>query len=269
MPAETATLGSITRLAPTVAGALGLARPGAARDAPVEGLAQRMEGASRVLILVLDSWGELNWQRHRARTPWLDRADKSVRVGTLEACQPSTTPVNFAAIGTGAPAEVHKVLSRDHAPQVETLFMRARAEAKGSTVIGPVAATATNVLGPGAALCLKASTKADSNAEVALMTAIHLAEARPELCLVQALDLDTVGHIYGPHTPEHIQTMEETDRLLARLVPAASSLGYWTLITADHGMHTDPDPHAHEKGTHGSTMPEDAIVPLWALPPSG
>jgi hypothetical protein len=62
--------------------------------------------------------------------------------------------------------------------------------------------------------------------------------------------------------------MEETDRLLSRLVPAAAALGYWTLITADHGMHTDPDPDAEEKGTHGSTMPEDSIVPLWALPPA-
>ena len=89
---DAATLGSITRLAPTVTRALGLRSPHAAKDEPLSMLVPRMAGSSHVLVMVLDSWGELNWQRHRARTPYLDEIDGRFRVGTLAACQPSTTP---------------------------------------------------------------------------------------------------------------------------------------------------------------------------------
>lgn len=258
----------ITRIAPTVSAALALKRPLAATDRPLDDLSRRMDGADRVLMLVLDSWGDLNWREARERTPWLAEVDRTYRSATMAACLPSITPVNFASIGTGVPLAVHGVRTRDDLPKVPTLFEIGKEEGRSTAVVGPTAATAVNVLGTGAGHCLKASTKADSDAEVALMTASLLSERRPDLCLVQLLDLDTNGHIHGPMTTQHLETMGRTDRLLRHLVPLAQRLGYWTLITADHGMHTDPDPNAEERGTHGSDRPVDVLVPLWALPPA-
>lgn len=259
----------LTALAPTVCEALGLPRPAGATDDAL-GRASLPEGfyrAERVLILVLDSWGELNWQRAKGHTPYLAELDAAHRVGTLLAVLPSITPVNFTSLGTGAAPEVHGVRERYGRPAVETLFEVARRAGKRTSVVGPDDSSSVLLLGPTAEGCLKAQAKADSNAEVALMLVTHLASERPHLVLSQWLDLDTVGHKVGPLEPDHLATYAATDRLLRHVVPFAQRLGYWTLITADHGMHTEPD--APKPGVHGGAELVDTLVPLWLVPGAG
>jgi hypothetical protein len=254
--------GSVAALAPTIARALGV--PWQA-GRPLDGLPIERDGAERVLLLVLDSWGMHVWEPRRRLTPYLESLEPW-RVGTLRSVLPSITPVNFSSIGTGLLPQEHGIRSRGDALSKPTILGAAAERGRSSAVIGPADSSSVRLLGPSASVNAIASTKADSNAEVALMTATRLSLQRPALCLVQMLDLDTVGHRVGPSGPEYEGVMAATDRLLAQLVPFAGALGYWTLITADHGMHEDSDPSARERGTHGSDTAEDTEVPLWAVP---
>lgn len=261
----------VTALAPTVCEALGVTVPTTATDDGLsrEELPAGFYNASRILILVLDSWGELNWRQAIERTPFLEEIDKQYRIGTLLSTLPSITPVNFTAIGTGAHLASHGVESRDQRTSLQTIFEVTAKEGKTSSVVGPANSSSVLVLGPTASHCLTASTKKDSNAEVALMLANHLHQHQPDLALSQWLDLDSVGHDYGPHSEEHLRTYESTDALLRHFIPLARRLGYWILLTADHGMHPDESGDPGNMGSHGGDSPVDTVVPLWVIPPIG
>ena len=259
----------LTSLTPTVCQALGLEAPADVSDStlPEKALPGDLFAAQHVLMLVLDSWGELNWQRVRDKTPYLSGLDAEFRLGTLLAVLPSITPVNFASIGTGAEPSIHKVRTRYDQPAAQTIFAAASEQGLKSSVLGPEESSSVLVLGPTADFCLRTQTKFDSNPELALLSARHLFEEKPNLALCQWLDLDSVGHFCGPFSSEHLETYAKTDHLLRHFIPLVRRLGYWTFITADHGMHIDPDPEAKEPGTHGSDQLVDTLVPLWLVPP--
>jgi predicted AlkP superfamily pyrophosphatase or phosphodiesterase len=64
--------------------------------------------------------------------------------------------------------------------------------------------------------------------------------------------LDTAGHRHGWMSPEYLQTLENADQCIDKLlkfVPASSHV----IVASDHGG------HAH---AHGSDIPEDMTVPL-------
>ena len=260
----------LTSLTPTVCQALGLAAPADISDAmlPEKELPSELFAAQHVLMLVLDSWGELNWQKVKGKTPYLSELDAEFRLGTLLSVLPSITPVNFASIGTGAEPSVHKVKTRYDQSAAQTIFDAASQQGLKSSVLGPEESSSVLVLGPTADFCLRTQAKFDSNPELALLAARHLFEEKPNVALCQWLDLDSVGHFCGLFSSEHLKTYIQADQLLRQFIPFVRRLGYWTFITADHGMHEDPDPEAKEPGTHGSDQLVDTLVPLWLVPPA-
>lgn len=259
----------LTSIAPTVTEALDIPLPPHARARPLDRatLPGTFFSAQRILILVLDSWGEINWRKACQFTPYVKQIDGRYRIGCLRSLQPSITPVNFTSIGTGATPDVHGVRDRYGRVSHTTIFESASSVGMLSSVVGPSDSSSVLLLGSSADHCLVAQTKADSDAEVAVMLASHLHESGPQLVLAQWLDLDTVGHAHGPLAPEHLETYARTDRLLRHVVPFAQRLGYWILLTADHGMHANSVGADGDRGVHGSDAPEDSLVPLWLIPP--
>ncbi len=64
--------------------------------------------------------------------------------------------------------------------------------------------------------------------------------------------LDTAGHRHGWMSPEYLQTLENADRCIDKLLKSAPASAH-VIIASDHGGHD----HAH-----GTEVPEDMTVPL-------
>jgi hypothetical protein len=66
-----------------------------------------------------------------------------------------------------------------------------------------------------------------------------------DLLLVNLKSADFVGHEYGPNSPEMRETLAEQDRQLARILEAlekkAGANRFVVVITADHGMPSEPE----------------------------
>jgi predicted AlkP superfamily pyrophosphatase or phosphodiesterase len=70
------------------------------------------------------------------------------------------------------------------------------------------------------------------------------AAERPTFFTLYFSDLDSVGHVYGPDSPEILATLDRMDAALGRLIAGLEALGVFDrvnlLIVADHGMTATP-----------------------------
>lgn len=245
----------ITALASTVAALLNLPAPAQATATPVAEVVAELQPASRVAVLAPDALGHHPFTLWRSEMPFLSslHARRSL---LLRSIMPSITPVNFAAMVTGAELGIHGVQRFSDSFQCETLFDVVRAHDGQSAGVGQRGYTGSELLGRHADLWGKAESNTDDEVmEIALRFAD---ESQPQFLIVQLGSTDDAFHEHGPSSPEVVPTLRDTDARLKRMVAELAGLGYAVLVTADHGQH-DAEGGG---GTHGSDAVEDTLVPL-------
>lgn len=85
----------------------------------------------------------------------------------------------------------------------------------------------------------------------------HIQREQPHFAFVYLGTLDTVGHIAGWMSESYLNHLAWLDGVVGELL-AGVPAGYTTLIQSDHG--------GHER-THGTSRPEDMLIPWLAAGP--
>jgi predicted AlkP superfamily pyrophosphatase or phosphodiesterase len=250
---------AMTAIAPTVAAALGWPAPQAASTSPIAPILADLTGAARVAIVAPDALGLAPFDHWRTEMPFLAarHAEQSL---LLRAIMPTITPVNFAAMVTGAVRDVHGVGAFTDSFACETLFDVARAQGATSAGIGRQGWTGSELLGRHADYWGKAESHTDAEVE---SIALEIASDKlPEFLIVQVGNTDEVFHRHGPSSDLVIPALREMDARLRRLTEGLLALGYSVLLHADHGQHDTAT-----GGSHGTDSDEDALVPgTWVAP---
>jgi hypothetical protein len=263
MPAYTG--GSLVNLVATIAGHFGVAtaHAGLAEDCD-------LSGADRVVFLVCDALGALQFEHHQAggALPGLARmlADGDARLQRLTSVFPSTTAAALSSIHTGLTPAEHGHLGfsvwLDHGPEVTDLLLARDRFSKAPRPV-PVAPppiwprlASAGVTGR----AVNAAAFADS-----ALTRWHFAGAEyrswysantlPSL-IAEAVDTpgpayvwaywpehDPVCHVHGPCSAQAADELAAFDLAVQRLVRRLSRTGRTVLLIAgDHGQRTlDPE----------------------------
>ncbi|NLS75912.1 MAG: hypothetical protein GXY76_01490 [Chloroflexi bacterium] len=250
---------SMMDIAPTVSALLRVPAPAQAKGTPILELVGDLAGASRVAILALDAFGQHAWNLWKGEMPYLSflHARRSV---TLRSVLPSKTPMNFAAMVTGTDLAGHGVTSFKADFACETLFDVVRRAQGRSAGVGINGYTGSELLGRFADIWGNAGDGSDDDVADKV---IEIAENHgPQFVIAQLGRVDDILHIYGPSSPSIVPMLQGTDRRLSRLSERLKPLGYAIVILSDHGQHDIVDPATGAtKGTHGSEMDEDCLVP--------
>lgn len=247
---------SLTDLAPTIAGALGLPSP-----AETTGRALGQFSTDRAVLVILDGLGYREYMAHRGTevTPFLDSL-AAPRLGS--SVYPSVTMVSTAAMLAGATPDRTGVRDRSTRDIAAETILQVVTEADRRAVV--VEGNALPVNMPAADLRLSGDRDGngftdDNTRDNALAV---LAEGAPDFLLVHFHGIDDMGHSYGPGSEQVLERMAAVDGYLEEVVVAlpADTL---VLIVADHGMHaiTGDD----SLGNHGSLHGDDMFVPIWVL----
>lgn len=247
-------------LTATIADILKLPRPAQGVPSPLEEVAADLAGAPQVALLAPDALGWYPFGLWREEMPFLSSLhDCKSRV--LRAIMPTITPVNFAAMVSGAEQETHGIHTFNDDFRCETLFDVVRANGGQSAGVGRKGYTGGELLGRFADLWGRAASNTD---EEVLGTALGFAQAaKPRFVIVQLGATDDIFHRHGPTSPEVVPTVQATDTRVRLLTEGLLALGYAVIVTADHGQHDKPG----GGGTHGSEADEDALVPCtWVAP---
>jgi hypothetical protein len=240
--------GSLADVLPSVSALLGV--PGAA---DVLGLRERLDGVTRVGVLLVDGLGFHQLPVAAAYAPIL--ADMSADAGFLTASFPSTTPVSLATLGTGALPGAHGILGftarrpdgrnvvhihwgSDPDPR-EWQPLPTRFETAAAAGVRTAAVTRPEFEGTGLTVAMHRGAPiipASTGEQVAkgLVEALA-AESSPALVYAYHPDLDSAGHGHGVDSPEWRSAASGVDALLDRVVhslPPQSAL----LVIADHGQ---------------------------------
>jgi hypothetical protein len=240
--------GSLADVLPSVSALLGV--PGAA---DVLGLRERLDGVTRVGVLLVDGLGFHQLPVAAAYAPIL--ADMSADAGFLTASFPSTTPVSLATLGTGALPGAHGILGftarrpdgrnvvhihwgSDPDPR-EWQPLPTRFETAAAAGVRTAAVTRPEFEGTGLTVAMHRGAPiipASTGEQVAKGLAEALAaESSPALVYAYHPDLDSAGHGHGVDSPEWRSAASGVDALLDRVVhslPPQSAL----LVIADHGQ---------------------------------
>ena len=250
---------SMIDVAPTVSAILQLPTPGQATGSAIQEIVRDLLGVRKVAILAPDAFGEFAWRLWQDEMPFLKslHARRSI---TLRSVLPSITPVNFATMVTGTDLGGHGVRTRKHDFVCETLFDVVRMAGGKSAGIGLDGYTGVELLGRFADIDGNAGDGSDDGV---VDTVIEIADQHgPEFLIAQIGRVDDVFHKYGPSSPAVVPMLKATDARLKRLVEHLKPLGYGIIILADHGQHDVPGAEEGElKGTHGTDMQEDCLVP--------
>ena len=244
---------SLADVLPGAATALGVpvARDGLPPD-PLD-LTGSVQGARRVMVLLVDGLGADLLRAHEDLAPTLAGLDRPV--GDLSAPCPSTTPVSLATLGTGLPPGSHGILgfvtdvpgedrtlnhvqwADDPDPDLwqarPTVFEQAQAAGVATTAVGPYAyarSGLTRAVYRGATY-----TGAVSHGDLCALSLEALAATPRALVYGYVPELDLTGHVRGADSPSWRAQLALVDALVEQLVaglPDDAAL----LITADHGM---------------------------------
>lgn len=79
----------------------------------------------------------------------------------------------------------------------------------------------------------------------------------PDFLFIHPMGVDYVGHAHGCDSREYRGKIIEIDNILGSLVPLWIELGYYVIITADHGMDS--------LGLHNGIEEDERTVPLWIV----
>jgi predicted AlkP superfamily pyrophosphatase or phosphodiesterase len=254
----TAPVYPITAIAPTVTTVLGLPAPRQAEEPPIPEIRADLMGVARVAVLAPDAVGLTVWQRWREATPFLTSLHEQRHL-VLRSVPPPITPVNFAALVTGAPLEAHGLHERTAKLRAESIFDVIRATGGGSAGVGQPGYTGGDFL----ARYAEFSGRTDASGDDAVLEMVlRLARAhQPRFIIAQLGDPDTLFHKVGPSSPEAEPVMRATDARLRRLTEELATSGYAVIVLADHGQHEYTDDSGSVRGGHDGSEEEDFLVP--------
>lgn len=93
----------------------------------------------------------------------------------------------------------------------------------------------------------------------------NVGEKKFNLAFIHFGGPDVKGHEFGVNSPEKMQALADADKGLGILRDAVKAAGIEDtsvfILTADHGGHDVKDSKGKTRGTHGSSAPEDVIIP--------
>lgn len=257
----------ITAIAPTVSAILGVRKPSGGVEQPIADIAAELSGCQRVAIVAPDALGLTVWQHWREQMPFLTSLHQRCHL-VLRSVSPAVTPVNFAALVTGAVPEVHGVRSKDDSLRCESLFDVIREAGGRSAGVGRAGFTGGQLLARYADLSGRTE---DQDDDAVVEMAVGLAHRHsPCFIIAQLGEPDTVFHRVGPSSPEADPVVLATDERLRQLVTELTGLGYGVIVLADHSQHDlpDGDPSGYRGWHDDLVVPEDALVPCtWVRVP--
>lgn len=100
--------------------------------------------------------------------------------------------------------------------------------------------------------------------KVAAAFAEDFPKTKPNLCFLHFADIDNEGHAHGLYSPQWLQSLADTDAALKSVLDTIEKAGLSkksiVILSADHGGHNIGG-NGVERGTHGSSMPEDVEIP--------
>ncbi len=100
---------------------------------------------------------------------------------------------------------------------------------------------------------------------VAKAFAENVGKLKPNLCFIHFGEPDAVGHEFGVDSAEKMKAYADSDTALKMLRDAVAQAGIEDssvfILTADHGGHDIKDNHGKTRGTHGTSLPDDVLIP--------
>ena len=252
---------SLSDLAPTVAGALGVRSP-----KMTDGRALGPISAQRVMLIFIDGLGYRRYQEiegHRI-APFLD----SLGVPFLtQAYYPTTPGVGTAAAITGTTPDRNGVRDRfTRSTDVETIFDVVTEAGKARIAVesaAPFDLRNAEVLSP---IDRDGGGASDESVVADALTLID--ERMPELLWVRFTGLDVASRTYGLGTDEEIAAMTQVDAY-ARALVMSVPVNTVVLICSPYGMHSTSQGHQEapetDRAEGGSLLPTDMFVPLWVV----
>jgi predicted AlkP superfamily pyrophosphatase or phosphodiesterase len=211
-------------------------------------------------VVVIDAFGVSTWKAAKKVTGFFNNTAQH-HLTKIHSVMPSITPVNFATMLTGASPEIHGIRARTQSLNHETIFHVLKEKNKKSATAARALSSLGILISPHADFSRIAKSNKD---EEVTQLVLNLIEYKPDLIWVQLLDVDDYGHSHGPLSTESIEACARADDHLKTIAVAASMNGYGLIALADHGQHSVVEDGVI-KGTHGTNMAEDLLVPLvWA-----
>jgi len=252
-------------IAPTICSILGAAPPSMSQVPPLGQVRRDLEGCESLLVVVFDGFGVAAWRRLRGAAPQLGKLAER-RLVEMHAVPPPKTPVNFASMATGASIKVHRVAEKTDPIRAETIFEVLRDSGLSTCVAARASGSPAHLFShlvdyPAVAL-------SNTDQEVFELAERTLSTHRPNLTLVQFLDIDGASHKFGPFSQAALEAVSRTDFRLRKLLDVCRSLRICAIVLADHGQHEvceNGAEGARSVGRHDGTSPSDFSVPLtWA-----
>ena len=258
--AEEPGAGSVARIAAALAIAAGLGAVAARRfakrlprypertaSAPAP---EREPLARRVYVIVVDGCNrERLWQ---AEAPVMDRL---AREGTeylgVEPAYPARTVVCFSSMLTGATPAEHGMRS-NFAPRLgvrrESVFDVLEREGRSGRLVG-----IAHLLDPFGEDVVRSVTSVQPTSEIddSLIAAARrvVDEEDPDLLVLQLLAADQLGHVRGVRSPEYLDQLANTDRLVGDFLAFLEERGKLddatAILMADHGQGRGIGGHGH------------------------
>lgn len=232
--------------------------------------------ASRACVLLVDGLGWDLLHEHSAAAPTLTGLLRE----PLDVGYPSTTAAGLGAIGTGRSAGEHglvgyafdvpgvgllnalqwrehpggRQLDDDVAPEqlqpLPTTFARAAAAGIDTSVVSDARLAKTSLT---RAVLRDAAYQGVHAYGDLVVRAIRALREKRSFCYAYHGELDLLGHVYGPGSPEWRMQLRHVDRLVAALLDDLPT-GALLLVVADHGM----------TALDETVLDVDAVPELWS-----
>ena len=179
---------------------------------------------------------------------------------------PSLTLPSHVSMLTGLGIQKHQVDWNAWIPEKGTVkfpTVFSLAKAKGlvtAMIVGKEKFKHLNIEGSTDAFIIAADT-----AQVGQAFVEQVAKLKPNLCFIHFAEPDSAGHQFGVGSPQQMQALADCDRVLGIIRDAAVKAGMGDslvfILTADHGGHDTKDKEGRTFGTHGSSTPDDVLIP--------
>ena len=182
---------------------------------------------------------------------------------------PSQTLPAHTSMLTGVGVQKHQITWNDYntnngALKVPTIFSLAKERGlKTALFVGKEKFKHLEL--PGSIDALIWPQPDDDAKSVAKAFAAEFGKIKPNLCFIHFRDPDTVGHKYGTYSPEKVQALKDCDAALKTITDAVDAAGLMDssvfILTSDHGAHDVKNREGKTVATHGSTQPDDVLIP--------
>jgi predicted AlkP superfamily pyrophosphatase or phosphodiesterase len=239
---------------------LGLAATGSLR-------AQEPARASHVFIISFDQGAPAGIAK--AEMPVFKKmAAEGAHTWEAYTIVPSLTLPSHTSMLTGVGIQKHQISWNDYQPKkgvvkVPTIFSIAKKDGK-TTAMFVAKEKFQHLVIPHSVDEFECPSD-HSAGSVAKVFAENFGKLKPNLCFIHFGDPDVKGHEFGMDSPEKMQAFADTDAALKVIRDAVAAAGLEDssvfILTADHGGHDVKDSKGVTRGTHGSSDPDDVLIP--------